>query len=44
MFGRRADVERWDGAALTGRTVAEMHAELAATISGLAAVVERMLT
>jgi hypothetical protein len=38
-----ADVARHDGAPFNGRTLAEIHAELAATIAGLAAVVERML-
>lgn len=39
-----ADVEKMEGAPFNGRSLALIHAELAATIAGLAGVVERMLS
>lgn len=39
-----SDVDRHGGAPFTGKTLATIHGELAATIAGLAGVVERMLS
>lgn len=38
-----ADVAKWDGQIATGRAIATMHGELAATIGALANVVKAVL-
>ena len=35
----KADVEKFDGAPFTGRTLAELHGNLSAAVSALAAIV-----